>query len=536
MRAQAIRLALAVAFRHSADLDAQRQSGRALEESGAPTIAGAGLSALFEPRSATTALLFLLATYTVGFLLFYPPGVSVVDENNYVRQAELILGGGPTITTEDPVTGEPVEFRSRNQYPLGTGLALVPFVAVGGRDAAPLLSLLCIWLGVAATARWLYLAGHSPLWAALLLLYPATMIMGRVAMSEAPSLALTAVGAGLYWRGLSGRRAAFFTAGLVAGAAFAFREANALLFAPLFLGSILRRDTGWPWLVAGGSLGLCLRLVSATLFFGDPFYTKPPGAFSLAAIPHNLPLYATSLLLFVPGGLVTALAYRGPRRPELIATVAVFVVFHLCYGYAGEQSGAAKQLVLGPRYFIPLLPILAFTAAEVWPRWGTRLAGRMSRQRLVALERAGSVVLRASLGMLAIGLLAAQWLHATWAADQTAIRDAIYAETPAGSVLVSNVRATGKFIDYVGGQRRVLDLEQVHPLHLEHLLESRGAYYLVLLQRSDSHFRRRQAFENEMRIARIRHAKEVVLDLQATPSDRLRIWRVGDPRGTGRRE
>ena len=462
--------------------------------------------------------------------------MSVVDENNYIRQAELILGGGPTITTDDPLTGKPVEFRSRNSYPLGTGLALAPFVAVGGRDAAPLLALLCVWLGVAATARWLYLAGYSPLWATLLLVYPATVIMGRVAMSEAPSLALAAVGAGLYWRGLSGRRAAFVAAGLVAGASLAFREANVLLFAPLFLGSVLRRDTGWPWLVVGGILGLCLRLVSAALFFGDPFYTKPPDPFSLAAIPRNLPLYATSLLLLVPGGLVAAFAYRGPRRPEIIATVVIFVVFHLTYGYAGEQSGWAKRLVLGPRYFIPLLPILAFTAAEVWPRWGTHLAERMSEQRLVALARAGSVALRGSLGMLAIGLLAAQWLHAGWGADQAAIRDAIYTKTSAGSVLVSNVRATGKFMDYVGGERRILDLERLHPSHLERLLESRGGYFLVLLQRSDSGFRRRQAFENEMRITRIPHAKDVIVDLQATPSDRLRIWRVGDPTETGQRE
>ena len=43
------------------------------------------------------------------------------------------------------------------------------------------------------------------------------------------------------------------------------------------------------------------------------------------ALASTLPLYTASLVLMFPAGLVATLAYRGPRRLELISTVLVFV-------------------------------------------------------------------------------------------------------------------------------------------------------------------------------------------------------------------
>ncbi len=54
-------------------------------------------------------------------------------------------------------------------------------------------------------------------------------------------------------------------------------------------------------------------------------------------------------MVLVPGGLIAVALYRGSRRPELIATVALFVAFYLMYDYSGFTSGMAKRLILGPR-------------------------------------------------------------------------------------------------------------------------------------------------------------------------------------------
>ncbi len=489
------------------------------------------LTRSFAPGPAMRWIAALLVVYAVAFAVFYPPTVTVTDENNYVRQAQLVLQGGPTVERVDPVTGDISEFRPLNEYPLGTALLLVPFVAAGGRGAAHWLPLLCVLIGVWVTACWLRDQGRSPFFAVLVLAYPATLVMGRVAMSEAPSLALVACGLWLYFRGLRGPEggaAAWLGAGFLAGASLAFREANVLLFAPFFLGSLVRRERGWWWLAVGGLLGVGVRLASAAAFFGDPWFAKSPDEFALSALADTLPLYGTSLLVLVPGGLATALLYRGPRRPELVGTVFVFFCFHLLYEYSGEPSGWAKRLVLGPRYFIPLLPLLALASAERWPVWARSFAARLSVERAAKLERRAAQGIPVAGGAIAAAIVAVQWMHFDWARGQAAMRDAIEAHTVPGSVVVSNLRATGKFMDYVEGGRVVVPRDAVGRREAELLLEAVGSFYVVLLDRSDADFWRRDAFDNEMFVVGLRRDPSLLVDLRSSPTDRLRIWRFGE--------
>ena len=312
----------------------------------------------------------------------------------------------------------------------------------------------------------------------------------------------------------------------MAGLSFAFREANVLVFAPLFLGALLRRDPGAWALVAGGLVGLVFRAVSAALFFGDPFFAKAPDPFTLSSLSETLPLYALSLFVFCPGGGVAALLYRGERRAEIVSTFVLFVVFHLSYSYSAVESGLAKRLVLGPRYFIPLLPLLAFASAETWPR----LAARASLPVQRAGERLLGVMLPAIALVLALGLAAMHWVHADWASHQAKLRAAIHERTPDGAVVVTNTEATGKFMDYVEGGRVVLDRRRLGVAGARRLLETRRDFHLVLLDRSDSDFWRRNAFDNADFVSRLPGEKELLLDLRATPTDRLRVWRVTAPR------
>jgi hypothetical protein len=485
----------------------------------------------FESRDATRVLLALLALYAIAFVVFYPPTVTIADEGNYVRQAQLLIRGeGRAIDVVDPFTGETIEIEPINDYPLGTALLLVPFVAAGGRDAAHWLALVCTLIGVGVTARWLHDMRYSPLWAALVLGYPATAIMGRVAMSDAPSLMVVALGLWLIWRGTSGSRLsllALFAGGILAGFSFALREANALAFAPFLCGVLLRSVAGWPLIIVGGALGISVRIVSAWLFFGDPFFTKDPDPFSLDVMLVTAPVYLVCLLVLVPGGLVSAFLYRGPLRAEVRSTIAIFVLFHLLYGYSAVESGFAKRLILGPRYFIPILPLFAVAAAEVWPRLARDLMARSSPDRRQRLVRATRHAMRGALVAVSLGLVAVHFVHWDWAADQAIIRDAIYETTEEGSVVVANTKAIGKFVDHVYGRRLVLDRSQLETPHLRRLVARQGGFFIVMLDRSDSAFWRKNTAENSDFMARLPFDTQLLVDLQVTPTDHLRIWRVG---------
>ena len=118
-----------------------------------------------------------------------------------------------------------------------------------------------------------------------------------------------------------------------------------------------------PLLLAGFSVGFLLRLLSAKIFFDDFFFIKPNGwDFSLGYLIYNLPYYTFILLVFVPLGLWTVIAYNSRYKYEIISTVCIFLFFYSVYGYTGSNSGI-KSIILGPRFFIPILPLFCITGA-----------------------------------------------------------------------------------------------------------------------------------------------------------------------------
>jgi hypothetical protein len=487
-------------------------------------------ASLFKTRNAAIVLSLLLAIYGVSFVALYPEAITVSDEGSYLRQAQLIVRGSRTVDRVDPFTGESSTFTPGDQYPLGTAMMLVPFVAAGGWQAGFWLPMLCLTLAAVVTARWLSDAGHSPLWAALILIYPPALVMGRVAMSDAPSLLAVATGLWLFWRGtLRGGGWAFFAAGFIAGFSMSIREGNVLLFTPLCLGARVRRDAGVARLILGGLLGVGVRVLSSWLYYDDPFFTKRPDPFAPESLLQNALLYLMALLVFVPGGLAAGLAYRGRRRIEVVATVVLFTGFHFLYGYSAEQSGWAKRLILGPRYFIPMLPLLALCSAEVWPRWARRLTARATAARMRHLDQRAVVVVAIVLVTAASAAVGLQWVHSGWADDQARIRDAIYRETEEGSAIVTNWVFTGKFFDLIYGDRRVLRRKGLTQQHIARVVERNENVYYVFLDRTDSDFGRNDATESAALRHQTRNPVRLQFDLQVTPTDRLHIWRIREP-------
>ena len=481
---------------------------------------------LFEPDRAMRVVIGLVAVYAVAFAFLYPAAITVADESAYINQARLILESG-TLPVVDSVAGRMIGVQPIGLYPLGTALLLLPFVALGGWHAAFWLPLLCTAAAVWVTARWLRDLSLSPLWAALLLGYPATLVMGRVAMSEAPSLLVAALGLWLFFRGIGRGGVVWVAAGFAAGLSASFRETNVLLLAPLFVGSVVRRDRGGSALLVGGLLGLAVRAVSAWFFFGDPWFIKPSSApFTLSAVLQSAPIYLFSLLVLFPGGLVAGLAYRGPRRLEVVATVVLFTACYVSYGYSATQSGLPQRLILGPRYFIPLLPLLALCAAEVWPRWARRVADAAAVERRRSLERAAGAAV--AIGVVAIGVAAVgvQWVHADWGRERASARDAIYSRTTEGSILVTNWNATGKLLDLIYGKRAIVKRQSLGPLHLDRLGQMASEVYVVFLDRNDSAFWRQNAAGNAAFIRSFPEPPKLDLDLEVSPTERLRIWRV----------
>lgn len=469
--------------------------------------------------------------YALGFVAFYPNAITNDDESGYVRQTALVLQGTASVPKLNALTGETEDFVA-SRYPYGTALSMAIPVAIAGWRAGYVVQCLSLLAGVLLLAHWLRQEGRSPLFALLLLSYPPNLVMGRVAMSDVPSLFLVILGLWLFWRG-SGRKWTWWLAsGFVAGASMLFRESNPIPFAPFFAGAVLRRERNVWALVAGGFAGLGLRVAANLFFFGEPMHYRSPYVLALGTLSDRLPVYAVALLIFVPGGLVLALLYRGKRWPELCIAVLAFVTAYLIQTYYTYTTSTLKNLVVTPRYVIPIVPVIVFGMAESIPRLWRRLLDAAASARRDRLRSAARSAIAAWVAGVLLISFTVHPIFASWSAKQGEIRDAILATIDPDAVIVTNFMATRKFLPelrlkYRPVNRAGLDVETANSL-----VNRYGETYLVFLDRSDSPHWIRDAEVNAQFIRETRPAPELLYDRQVTSTDHLRIWRARLESGT----
>jgi 4-amino-4-deoxy-L-arabinose transferase-like glycosyltransferase len=475
-----------------------------------------------------------LLFYAAGFAFFPPRAITNTDEGMYVEQTLAWLElGSVRVSKQDPLSGAVTEIVP-GDYPMGMIALMAPFVSALGWRGAFVPSVLSLLLALVVTARWLSDERRSPFFALILLGFPALLVVGRMALSDATRAAVAALGLWLFFRGLDRSRAtSWLGSGLVAGLALSLRESAVLPFVAFFAGTVLRRDRGWIFLLLGGLAGTALHLVTNAAAFGDPFFVRGSKGFypfDLAGLPERIVLYALGLLLLVPAGLVFGLAYRGRRRPEVLITIGGFVAFYLFQAYGGAESGFPKSLVIGLRYFAPLLPLLAFAMAESVPRW-LESGARRAPPELRFEARLGAAALLWLAGILASSFVVHPALDG-FAGSQAEIRSAIQRAVPGDSVLVTNQDALGKFVDNLARPYRTLDRRELDPDELRELARRHQRYFVALLDRSDSDFWRSQSVDNAAFAAQLPEPR-LLVDLRPTRTDRLRIWEVSAPAGAG---
>ncbi len=456
------------------------------------------------PRWRIFAIGLPLATYAIAYVVFFPTTATVIDETAYLRQAAAFCRGEIRAIHDDPSTGAPRSVRVSDYQP-GTSALMAPFMFLGGWRSAYILGPLSLVTCIVIVVLWLRANGRSPVFALLVLAYPPMLVISRCAMSDLPSAALTTLGLFIFWHGAGRHWRWWLAAGFLAGASLALRETNALLFALFFLGAILRRESGAWALVAGGLCGSVLRPLGSLLIFGEPFHLHPlyPG-FSLGALPRNGPIYLIALTVLVPAGLPLTACYKGTRRPELILTVAAFLVLHLLYDYNGGTSGGLKQWVLGPRFFIPLVPLLAFAMAESVPRLCRDATARWTP--VLAM-------------LLAVGVTAEACIvtavHAKWCRAQREIAASLHRATSPSRPVISNVEATGKFLNELYapeiGPRTVVDFTQLTDLRLSLILARYPTVDIAIVSRGDSELWLKMAATNRARVDHLRLRFDVTL-------------------------
>jgi hypothetical protein len=386
---------------------------------------------------------------------------------------------------------------------------------MGWRGAA-LLSAIALIVAVLVTRQWLRDAGRDGAFAILIPAYAGALFFGRIAMSDVPSAAVVAATLWLTWRAERGPWWAF-SAGAAAGASLLLRETNAVILGPILLGALLRGRGSRTAMLAGGLTGVAMRLWISRELFGSALYLRDPGfGFSLRAMLENLPVYALLLLVLFPLGAALPWLYRGERRAELGAAVALYVAIFLFYDYsAARESGTVRGLILTSRYLIPLLPVLVFMAADVYPRLAR------GAPRLGALKRPAELA-------VVVAAFAVHPMVARLESDARSIVAAIQRDTEEAIPVLTNHRATLKYLNPVYGARHLILRSHVSARDVRGFVAKHGALSIVFLDRDDSEPFRRDAAENARLLDELgqRCALVVQRDARHDSGVRLRVLRV----------
>jgi len=419
----------------------------------------------------------------IAFILSFAatyPGVSVlIDETQYLRQAAAFSNGQILVEEVHPISGVSTQVLP-STYPPGTSLIASLFIFMGDWTTAFWMPALALLFAMYFTFLMLRACNLNPCFSLLVLVFPPALIMARVVSSDVISATMVALGWYLFWKGSRGNNNSkaylWITSGFIAGISILFREPNALLFAPLFAGAMLRRDKQWIWLLFGGLIGLGLRLILSQLIFNDPFFYRDPGfGFSLDSLISNAPVYLAALTVFVPGGLIFGLLYRGERRIEVVTTILLFTLFYLSYDFSGESSGFLKSLILGPRFFIPLLPVLVFATAQSAPYYLKSIL-----KYPVVIKR----LLTASIVAVSIAMIVVNIAFYQWTSVQEKIQHTIVEYVPKDVPVVYNRQSTLKFMSELQGYPSRIHFQFLSEEEISLLDEA----YIVFVQRSDSQF------------------------------------------------
>jgi 4-amino-4-deoxy-L-arabinose transferase-like glycosyltransferase len=460
-----------------------------------------------------------LTAYVLGFAIFPPRTLLVIDESSYVAQAVAFAHGALTLQNAAPLY-PPDSLRAASNYPPGTALLQAPFVAVGSWRAAAVASVLALIIATLVTMRWLRDQDKNPAYAMLVPAFGGALFFGRIAMSDVPSAAWIALALWTLFRAERDWRWSI-AAGLLGATSLLFREPNGVLLAPFFLGAIVRKKCDVRALIFGAALGIAVRLTLSKILFGSALYVRDSGfGFSFASGAHNLVQYGAILLLMFPLGALLPFVYRGPRRVEMLVSFCAYMALFLFYNYTGVfENGRVKGLILVSRFVVPMLPLLAFMAADVWPRWFAALSSR--RQRLV----------RGALPVVMIFIvLVAFAIHAAVRRQERGllpIVQAIDAGAPVGVPVITNHQATLKYLSPVYGARPMILRAYINPADVPVFYARYKRLNLVFLDRSDSEMFRRDAADNAIFLAGLSGRCELkTVHDSMNAGMRLRILRI----------
>lgn len=406
---------------------------------------------------------FLLAAATsfiIIYLLFYPTFYTFVDENEYLRgsyllsQSKIILREPYKQYRYLPFT-EPCdndkpcfsEMHYSNKYPPGMFLLLLPFTIISWKLGF-ILSLIAHIASFYLLVKILRKLNINEYFALLYLFFPGIVFFSRTMMSELASIFFILLSFYFY---IKENKKDKIMAGIFTGAAILIRYTNVIFFIALSIAIFLRglKEAKWRF-----NLGNILNKFAADyllfLFSFIPFlilllfynkyayngflnfgYTLKTSGIGVVLFKsfYTYFKYIGALLVIYPLMLLAPIFYKGKYKLEIILSTYLFLIVF------GMQDlfhyDILKNLIIGPRYMFPVLPLMLIAYFEILSNIMDRSINRLKLKTWFSANLFIIFIVMV-LFVLSIIITNAQY---NYSSNLGSIKDTIYNTLPSGSVI-----------------------------------------------------------------------------------------------------
>ena len=386
------------------------------------------------------------------YIILFPKFYSFADEDEYMYMSHLIKNGKSLKITE---AFDSHDFNYNGefyypQYPIGNSLIVLPFTLFGWQGvfiSGLIIHLLSFFVFVKILKR----LGYEKYLGLLYLLFPGFVFFSRTIMSEMPSILFILLGFYFYLNDDDNVFRNYIYTGLFFGIAFLIRYPNILVFGSFAIIMFFKNRKKLYYMILGFLPCVVVVLCYNYLMFGNVLVTGYGSGDTIGRI-MNLSLshlviffkYILYMMILYPLMLVSPIFYKNKAKNEIrIVTFLYLLVFGVLLHWGPFHYGFLKNVVIGPRYFFPIIPFLIITSIDLYKKMFNWF--RISKKFFHAIMY--FVIL-----LLIILCLYISSVQNKYTDDLYEIKDLIYENTEEGSLIYGSYFVS-MFVDDVFGER-----------------------------------------------------------------------------------
>lgn len=314
-------------------------------------------------------LLIIFLVLFIPYIIFYPTKYANVDEHDYILNSRNIIEG--TLHMDCNKEGYRVSDFCVSKYNIGTSVFLLPSMLIG-ENLTFFTTFIVFFLSILIFDKLLGVYKIDKIYLYYFALFPAFVYFSRTVFSELYSMFLLLLSMYLLLLYINNKRNIYL---ILLGITLSFLAFVRYSLIPIDIIFVL-------YLLISFKKKAIITIVSALPFvlaflafnnymYGSPirsgyYFSKEEFTFSLLAFITVLPKYLIALNTIYPFMLLGSFFSKIKDKWLILVGVIVMILYYSLSGLnANVFEGRILDLILGVRFFIPIIPLLMLLYFEV---------------------------------------------------------------------------------------------------------------------------------------------------------------------------